>query len=114
VSAVVFPYHAHNNRKMQDWPRWVHEGWLDALTPIGLGPSAEGVYTDSVNFLKITEGKVPVYPGVFGMYNRLSPAELLSQIDAIHRAGLPGVVLFEQSRLDETYEQALLAGPFRI
>jgi hypothetical protein len=39
--------------------------------------------------------------------------DLVAQIEAVRKAGLPGVVLFERSRLDEDYIEALREGPFR-
>jgi uncharacterized lipoprotein YddW (UPF0748 family) len=114
VSAVVF--HKRDplyQVKLQDWPRWVSQGWVQALTPIGLGGTSDEIYTRSLEFKRVTEGKAPVYVGIFAMYNRQDPVELLSQIQAVHRAGLPGVVLFERSRLDKDYREALLEGAFR-
>jgi uncharacterized lipoprotein YddW (UPF0748 family) len=114
VSAVVFHQSQPLNQlKLQDWPRWVQSGWLDALTPIGLGPDSEGVYRDSMEFNRVVQGKVPVYVGIFGMYNRTSPVEFLSQIQSAQKARMPGVVLFERSRLDSDYTEALLEGAFR-
>ncbi len=114
VSAVVFPQtDPIFQLKLQDWPEWVANGWIEALTPIGLEPTPEGVYNDSMAFRRLTQDKVPVYPGMFGMYNRATPVEFLSQIDAVNRAGLPGVVLFERSRLDKAYREALMEGAFR-
>lgn len=113
LSAVVFPYHPENPVKLQDWPRWVEAGWVDALTPIGLGPDPEKLYEDSLRFNEVTQGKIPVYPGIFGMYNRYPTVDFLTQIDVLHKAHMPGVVLFENSRLTNEYEEALLYGPFR-
>ncbi len=114
VSAVVFPHILPKNPvKLQDWPRWVKEGWVQALTPIGLNPEPQGMYEDSLYFKRMVQGQVPVYAGVFGLYSRKTPTELVSQIDAVKKAGLPGVVLFERSRLDGTYTDALRQGPFR-
>lgn len=114
VSAVVFPSSDPlGQTKLQDWPLWADQGWIQALTPIGLGSSMEEIYTNSLMFKRFTQGKVPVYVGLFGMYNRQPPMEFLSQIEAVHRAGLPGIVLFERSRLTPDYKEALLEGAFR-
>jgi hypothetical protein len=39
--------------------------------------------------------------------------ELVQQIDTAHQAGMPGIVLFDWSRLTPADEDALLEGPFR-
>lgn len=115
LSAVVFPLHdkANTQIKLQDWPRWVSSGWLNALTPIGLYPTPEGIFKDSMMFREVTQDKVPVYVGIFGAYNRLKPSDLVAQIDAAHQAGMPGIMLFENSRLSQPYRDALQQGPFR-
>ncbi len=114
VSAVVFPSQEEAEvTKLQDWPRWVASNWIQALTPIGLGETEAQIFSDALRLKEVAAGKVPVYPGVFGMYNRVSPEELLAQLSALHRAGLPGVILFDRSRLTPQYEQALQEGPFR-
>ncbi|MBY0449319.1 MAG: family 10 glycosylhydrolase [Cyanobacteria bacterium] len=114
VSTVVFPLSdPESTVKLQSWPQWVKEGLVDALTPIGLNPTPSGVFQDGLNFLNQTQGKVPVYAGIFGIYNRYDPVDVVAQIDAVHRAGLAGVVLFEYSRLKDEYRDALKQGPFR-
>lgn len=116
ITAVVFPKSSADSLsqiKLQNWPLWVANGWVDALTPIGLYPTPEGLYQDSLSFREATQDKVPVYIGVFGAYNRLTPAEFIAQIEAVHQAGMPGLVIFENSRLSQPYRDALKAGPFR-
>jgi uncharacterized lipoprotein YddW (UPF0748 family) len=115
ISAVVFPRpDAQYALKLQDWPLWVENKWVQALTPIGLPSSAEQMYQKSLVIQQITHHKVPVYVGIFGLYNRQSPVEMVSQIEAVHRAGLDGVVLFDGGRLTPDYWQALSEGPFRV
>ncbi|MEB3286014.1 MAG: family 10 glycosylhydrolase [Vampirovibrionales bacterium] len=114
LTAVVFPLSDPKSQvKLQDWPLWVKEGYLNALTPIGLYPTPAGIFKDSMGFREMTQDKVPVYVGIFGAYNRLAPAEFVAQIDAAHKAGMPGIMLFEHSRLSEPYREALQRGPFR-
>ncbi len=114
ISAVVFPKKDPLLEwKLQDWPRWVNVGWVQALTPIGLGETSEQVLAESRKLREMTSGKAPVYAGIFGMYNRDTPVEFLSQINAAYTAGLAGVVLFERSRLNEDYAKALQEGSFR-
>ncbi len=114
VSAVVFPPSDPDLAvKLQDWPRWVREKSVQALTPIGLTPTPEGIYRQSVQFREMTANQVPVYVGIFGLYNRVSPVDLVGQVEAVQKAGLPGVVLFDGGRLTPEYRKALQEGPFR-
>ncbi len=114
ITAVVFPpADPQLAWKLQDWPTWVEKGYLDALTPIGLNPSPEGMYQNALTLKKLSKGKVPIYGGIFGAYNRLTPLETLQQVDAVQRGGLNGIILFDGARVTPPYQQALLAGPFR-
>ncbi len=114
VSAVIFPEPGDNFAvKHQDWPAWAKEGLVQALTPIGFSPNPNEMYRQGVIMRQLTENRVPVYAGIFGMYNRVPPIEFLNQISTAQKAGLPGVVLFEGSRLTPEYAEALVEGPFR-
>jgi uncharacterized lipoprotein YddW (UPF0748 family) len=114
ITAVVFPpADAQLAWKLQDWPSWVEKGYLDALTPIGLNPSPDGMYQNALTLKKLSKGKVPIYSGIFGAYNRLTPLETMQQVDAVQRAGLNGIILFDGARVTPPYQEALLAGPFR-
>jgi len=115
ISAVVFyraddPNHAI---KLQDWPKWVQMGWVQALTPIGLGDTPEEIKQTAVAINHQTQGKIPVYAGIFGMYNKVPPVEFIDQIESIHQAGLPGLILFERAHMSTEYQNALLKGSFR-
>jgi len=71
------------------------------------------MYQNALTLKKLSKGKVPIYGGIFGAYNRLTPLETLQQVDAVQRAGLNGIILFDGARVTPPYQQALLAGPFR-
>lgn len=114
VSAVVFPsLNPIYAQKLQDYPRWAEEGYIQALTPIGFSTVPSSLEDQATKLRTQIHDKVPVYAGIFGMYNRNHPIELVRQIDAAHQAGLPGVVLFDWSRLTPEYNTALQEGPFR-
>ncbi len=112
ITAVVFPP-SEGQEKLQDIARWTREGWVQALTPIGLYPTPEGIYKDSLALKQLTHSQTPIYVGLFGMYNRYEPVDFLSQVDAARKADMEGIVLFEKSRLTDEYLDALLKGPFR-
>jgi uncharacterized lipoprotein YddW (UPF0748 family) len=115
ISAVIFPSaDSDYAQKLQDYPRWAKEGAIQALTPIGLSPRPDWMADQSLKLKEQVPEKFPVYIGVFGMYNRTAPIDLLTQIEAVRRADMPGLVLFDYaSRLTPEYREALTEGPFR-
>lgn len=115
VSAVVFPSHDPTYAlKLQDYPRWAKEGDIQALTPIGLSTDLGRMRLQCDQLKEQVQGKIPVYVGIFSLYNRTGPISLVEEIDTVRQAGLGGVVLFDGARLSSPYEEALLEGPFRI
>jgi len=115
VSAVVFPHSDPTfAQKLQNYPQWVKEGSIQTLTPIGLSDNLALMTQQSQEFKQLTEDKIPVYIGIFGLYNRISPLDLASQIDTAYQAHNAGVVLFDGNRLDKVYQKALVEGPFRV
>lgn len=113
VSAVVFPAtDAAYVQKLQDYTRWAEEGSIQALLPIGLSPRPDWMLNQARQLNAQVQGRVPVYVGLFGLYNRQSPIDVVSQVDVVRQSGLPGMVFFDWSRLTPEYEEALLEGPF--
>lgn len=113
VSAVVFPVSDPTYaQKLQDYPRWTREGWIQALTPIGLSTIPTRMATQAEQLKRQAPG-TPIYVGIFSLYNRETPLEMLQQIDALHGAHMPGLVLFDWSRMNVDYAEALTEGPFR-
>jgi uncharacterized lipoprotein YddW (UPF0748 family) len=114
ISAVVFPsLNPVYAVKLQDYPLWAKEGYIQALTPIGLSSTPDLLQSQANGLRAQVQDKVPIYVGIFGMYNRNRPIDLIRQIDAAHQAGMPGVVMFDWSRLNPDYDTALKEGPFR-
>ncbi len=114
ISAVIFPsMDPVYAQKLQDYPRWASEGYIQALTPIGFSTIPARLQWQATQLRAQIQDKVPVYAGIFGMYNRNHPVELVRQIDAAHQAGVGGIVLFDWSRLNADYDTALKEGPFR-
>lgn len=114
ISAVVFPSSDSTYvQKLQDYPRWAAEGSIQALTPIGLSTVPEVMTRQCLHLQQQVQNKIPVYVGIFGLYYRIDPTDLVRQINAVHQAGMPGLVLFDGSRMTPAYEESLLEGPFR-
>jgi hypothetical protein len=54
-----------------------------------------------------TNGKVPVYSGIFGPFNDNPPEYVLSQINTAKEAGARGYVLFDTAHLTTRMLEAL-------
>lgn len=114
LTAVVFPsLNPVYAVKLQEYPLWISEGYIQALTPIGLSPTPELLKQQATGLRAQIQDKAPIYVGIFGMYNRNQPTDLVRQIDAAHQAGMAGVVVFDWGRLTPDYDTALHEGPFR-
>lgn len=114
VSAVIFPSHDPTYAlKLQDYPRWAKEGSIQAITPIGLSTNLSKMGRQCQELKAQVENKIPVYVGIFALYNRAGTLDLVEQIDTVHQNNMGGVVLFDWARLNPAYEEALLEGPFR-
>ncbi len=114
LSAVVFPSHDPTYAlKLQDYPRWAREGAIQALTPIGLSTNLDKMAVQCQELKAQVQEKIPVYVGIFSLYNRTGPIELVKEIDTVHQQQMGGVVLFDGARLTAPYEEALQEGPFR-
>lgn len=114
VSAVVFPSHdVTYSQKLQDYPRWAQEGDIQALTPIGLSTDLARMRQQCADLRAQVQDRIPVYVGIFSLYNRTGPIDLVREIDTVQQAGMGGVVLFDGARLTKPYTEALREGPFR-
>lgn len=114
VSAVVFPSHDPTYAlKLQDYSRWAKEGSIQALTPIGLSTNLTRMSEQCKSLRTQVQDKIPVYVGIFSLYNRTGPIALVQEINVTNQQGMGGVVLFDGARLTPAYSEALLEGPFR-
>lgn len=121
VTAVTFPDAERPSdgasNKLQDYKLWLSQKWVDALTPIGLNANPANDYQALMRDSTIIGTRIgriaPVYVGIFALYYRTKPEDLLLQIDAVRKAGLEGIMLFDGGRLTPDYQDALSQGTFR-
>jgi uncharacterized lipoprotein YddW (UPF0748 family) len=100
ISAAVFPdAEAALAVKHQDWRVWAQKGWIDFFAPMTLTSATKVVDRDTRRMIQVTNGKVPVYSGIFGPFNENSTEQVLSQIDTAKQAGASGYVLFDTAHL---------------
>ena len=108
LSAAVFPdIAAALGQKSQDWQGWAQRGWIDFFAPMTLTSSNKVIERDVRTMVNTTQGRLPIYAGLFGPFND-APAELvLSQIDTAKRAGASGYVMFDSAHLTRRDLEAL-------
>lgn len=108
ISAAVFPdADSAMALKHQDWRSWAMNGWIDFYAPMTLTSAIKVVDRDTRNMISATNGKVPVYSGIFGPFNDNSAEHVLSQIDTAKQAGASGYVLFDTAHLTARTLEAL-------
>jgi len=114
LSAAVFPDEFESKiKKMQDWELWAQRGYMDFLTGMSFGSSAESVAADTAAMLEAVDGKALIYTGIYSPFNGLSAETMVAQIEAIRAAGGHGVALFDWVHVTEEQAEALREGPFR-
>ncbi len=114
MTAVVFPSTDPTYAlKLQNYSLWARQGWIQALTPIGLSRNPQKMAQQVTQLRAQVNNSVPVYAGVFALYNREGPVALVRQIEALHSVNTPGLVFFDWSRLYPEDEEALREGAFR-
>jgi uncharacterized lipoprotein YddW (UPF0748 family) len=108
ISAAVFPdADSALALKHQDWRAWGQNGWVDFFAPMTLTSAIKVVDRDTRNMIMATNGKVPVYSGIFGPFNDNTAEHVLSQIDTAKQAGARGYVLFDTAHLTARMLDAL-------
>ncbi|HEY9687254.1 MAG TPA: family 10 glycosylhydrolase [Coleofasciculaceae cyanobacterium] len=110
ISAAVFPdAEAALLMKHQDWQCWARNGWVDFFAPMTLTSAIKVVEHDTRYMVNATNGKVPVYSGIFGPFNDNSAEHILRQINTAKTAGASGYVLFDTAHLSARMLEALKA-----
>lgn len=108
ISAAVFPdENSALALKHQDWRAWAKNGWVDFYAPMTLTSAIKVVDRDTRKMISATDGKIPVYSGIFGPFNDNSAEHVLSQIDTAKQAGASGYVLFDTAHLTARTLEAL-------
>lgn len=108
ISAAVFPdTESALALKHQDWSAWALNGWVDFYAPMTLTSANKVIDRDVRNMVRVTNGKVPVFSGLFGPFNDNTAEHVLSQIDTAKQAGAKGYVLFDTAHLTNRMMEAL-------
>ncbi len=114
-SAVIFPdYKVSAATKFQDWPRWLNQKYVDAVTPLILTSDDDLAKSMLEEIKKKSSNNALVYPGLFGGFIESDPEDLLRQIHIIRKLKLNGVILFDWAHLNDNYLDVLKTSVFRV
>lgn len=91
------------HHRLQDWPRWLEEGLVDAAAPMAYTTERQR-FADQIAAARAIGGGRQIWAGI-GAY-RLSPAETLAHIDTARRLRANGVVLFSYDSLVDPAQTA--------
>ena len=114
LSAVIFPdYKVSMQTKFQDWGRWAHYGYLDAVTPLILTGDDNLAKSMLEEIKRKVSYEAHVYPGLFAGFIESDPEDLLRQIHIARNLRLDGIVLFDWAHLNENYKDVLKTSVFK-
>lgn len=113
LSADIFPDIEEAERsKMQKWSDWANSGYVNALAPM--------VYTVNTDWIPEAVGRMRTvigeqFPLFIGLapFLKLTPTQLLQQVEVCRDLHASGVVLFSSSDLSDEQLRLLRIGPFR-
>jgi uncharacterized lipoprotein YddW (UPF0748 family) len=119
VSAAVAPDEAQAvTQRFQDWPRWLTEGFLDAICPMAYTPDSRIFRAQIERAVALTRPKLAVWAGI-GAY-RLTVDGTVEKIRLARQAGAAGIVVFSHESLgrgdmdrlrEQVFPRASAGGP---
>ena len=114
ISAAVFPNPADGlAKKFQNWADWVKKGYVDVLTGMSFGTTAESVAEETALMRGIVGTDNLLYTATYGPFRGSTPDVLLAQVQAVRDAGSDGAALFAYNQLSAPQAGALEEGVFR-
>jgi len=113
LSADIFPdIEEALKTKMQNWGDWANKGYVNFLVPMIYTVNSEWV-TEAIGKMRgITGEQFPLYIGL-APFLKLTPSQLLLQIELSRESNANGVILFSSSSITDEQLQLLSIGPFR-
>jgi uncharacterized lipoprotein YddW (UPF0748 family) len=113
LSADIFPdIEEAEKTKMQNWSAWANSGYVNFLAPM--------IYTVNTDWITEAVGKMrsvigPSFPLHIGLapYLRLTPSQLLQQVELCREVHASGEILFSTADLSDEQLRLLRIGPFR-
>ncbi len=97
-------------RTLQNWGLWLEEGYLDYVLPMTYTENLFSELKDWLSGSEINREQL-LYPGLSVF--KLTPEQLLEQIELVNQLNPLGVNLFASAHLKDEHYQLLVNGPFR-
>ncbi|MCY7403133.1 MAG: family 10 glycosylhydrolase [Cryobacterium sp.] len=114
ISAAVFPNPADGlAKKFQNWADWVQKGYVDVLTGMSFGTTADSVAQETALMRGIVGTDNLLYTATYGPFRGSTPDVLLAQVQAVRDAGSDGAALFAYNQMSAPQARALQEGVFR-
>jgi len=104
VSVAAAPdMHEALERRLQEWPKWLEDGLIDAVAPMAYTTEPTR-FAEQIAAARAVAGARHVWAGI-GAY-RLSPAQTIDNIATARRLGAGGVILFSYDSLIDPRQTA--------
>ncbi|MGM0602550.1 MAG: glycoside hydrolase family 10 protein [Bacillota bacterium] len=111
ISADVIPGREEARyRALQNWSLWLKEGYLDFVLPMTY---TENLFSELSKWVEEDTEVLdyPIYPGISVF--KLSPGQVIEQVDEINNLNREGMSLFAAAHLSEEHYRLLGEGSFR-
>lgn len=113
LSADIFPdIEEAEKTKMQKWSDWAVKGYVNFLAPMVYTVNAEWIAESIGRMRSVVGDSFPLHIGL-APYLKLSPTQLLQQIEICRELRASGIILFSTADLSDEQLRLLRIGPFR-
>ena len=113
VPNIIFPdIEDAEKTKMQKWSDWAVKGYVNFLAPMVYTVNAEWIAESIGRMRSVVGDSFPLHIGL-APYLKLSPAQLLQQIEICRELRASGIILFSTADLSDEQLRLLRIGPFR-
>ena len=110
VSTVIFPnYKETLTTKMQNWPLWGQNNYVDAFTPLIMSSDMYIAGKSIKEIRNLSGDTVNIFPGLFEPFTSGNPFDLLAQISSVRIEGSSGIIIFDNAHLNDEFINALSA-----
>lgn len=90
------------NERLQDWPRWIRDGLIDAIVPMAYSPDGDAVSARIADAVQLaTAGDVAVYAALGAYMMTDAPSRLAEQMEGANLIGASGTIVFSHDTLRE-------------
>lgn len=113
LSADIFPdIDDAIKTKMQNWAEWSNKGYVNVLVPMLYTTNTDWLSETLMKIRGLVGEKFPIYAGIAPSM-KLTPQQVLEQIEKCRELKVQGIVLFASSSISDEQFRLLSIGPFR-